>query len=72
MIFELVTLLALLLSATCWLASALVPIPKRVDVSFSGTGADVDRLVKGLHLQSRLNALGAVFAGIGVVCSAFG
>lgn len=65
------SIVALILSAGFWLWSAFTKIPKRVDVSFSGTGEDVDRLVKALRRQSYLNAIGAIFAGIGVVLSAF-
>ena len=71
MSFQGLSIVALLLSAGFWLWSAFTKIPKRVDVSFSGTGEDVDRLVKGLRLQSCLNALGAVLAAVGVVLSAF-
>lgn len=67
MLLQILSPAALLLSAAFWFASAATPIPKRVDVSFSGTGEDVDRLVKRLHLQSRLNGAGAIFAAVGVI-----
>jgi len=67
MLLQILSPAALLLSAAFWLASAVTPIPRRVDVSFSGTGEDVDRLVKGLHLQSLLNGAGAIFAAVGII-----
>ena len=59
------------LSAVLWIGSSVVPMPRRVwivaRVGGGGPSDDVDLLVKGLRLQSRLSGAAALCAAVAMV-----
>jgi hypothetical protein len=58
------------LAAIFWLASAVVPIPKPVTVSYGGGGSTGKEILEAMRRQSWLNAGGAVSAAVSVVAQA--
>jgi len=64
------------LSAAFWLAAAFVSLPSNIwfqaHVGGGGRNQEFEKLVRRLRLQSRLNAVAAVFAALSAGAQAWG
>lgn len=69
-LLNIITVVASIGAAGFWAASAFVVFPTQITSGYGGIGGSAQELGDAVRRQSRLSAIGAVFACIGALAQA--